>query len=205
MMCSSCWPWIMIGLTSLIACEPAATDPLGGVDDRGDRTPSATRVAACEDGPGMLDGLPAMPVTIFYAGELEASESAEAASGNRDAVVVETATQREWSTLRWDWAPQDADFGNLDADRENAGHGVFLAARAASTCGLHVHAVEAWKTDDAEQYSTYVEMTVLDAGGDCDASVWAGAAVAVPIADFPFSGPVTGCVNVVSEGETVAD
>jgi hypothetical protein len=172
-----------------MACAPAPArlDP----DDSADT--DAPRVAACPDGPADLAGLAPVPVTIFHLGALQMPDTALTPT-----FVYDTPVQREWSTFR-SWAPPGVDFGNLDADPENAGHGVLLGAWRSSTCGLQALDVAAWSLGD-EAGTTYVELTMKDASGGCDqvceAEGLAGAAVAVPIVDFPFSGPIVGCVDV---------
>jgi hypothetical protein len=156
-------------------------------------------VSACADGPGELADLDAVPLTMFHQGELAPQDPVEG-----DTVVLDTPVQREWSVVERRWAPEGTRFGNLDTDNRNAGHGVLLGAYRSSTCGMRVVEVGAWRVPDAEG-TTYVELTVEDSSGACedvcDMEQWVGVALAVPIVDFPFSGPVVGCVDVVDTCE----
>jgi hypothetical protein len=166
-----------LSLFVLAACAATSTEP-----------PPA-RAAACADGPADLDALETVPVTTFYSGDLRLPDPPPAAT-----FAVETAIQREWSVVQKEWAPEGATFGSLDADPEDAGHGVLLGAYRPASCGLTVGAVEAWRLPDD---ATYVALALTDAGGACEAEAVAGAAVAVPIADFPFSGAISWCVAVL--------
>ncbi len=183
-------------LAALAACAPStAAIDTGVPDDPADPGDPDSLVLSCDEAPASVAGLDAVPVTVFYEGQLAFPDVAE-----YDTVFVETPIQREWSTVEMTWAPEGADFGSLDDDSEFAGHGVLAAAYRRSTCGMEVQDIRAWRLPD-EAGTTYVELTIEDSSGGCDTACsmeeWVGAAFAVPIADFPFSGPVVGCVEVI--------
>lgn len=179
-----------------VGCLLAACAPVVGVIE-----PDGQAGTVPDPDQPSCDGMPAevlrgVPVTRFYTGQLAYPDTWPA----EDTFLTHTSVQREWVLVENAWAPDGVRLGNLDADPENAGHGVLLGAYRSSTCGMTVDAVRAWRLDDAEG-TTWVEMTVTDSSGGCDEvcemEEWVGAAVGVPIADFPFAGPVDGCVRVV--------
>ena len=180
---------------ALAACEPATA-----TIDPTDSDAPAGPALACDQAPASVAGLDELPVTRFYAGPLALRDPPV----EDDTFVAHTSVQREWSVIEGRWAPEGTRFGNLDADPEFAGHGVLAGAYRSSTCGMEVLDVQAWRLPD-EDGTTYVEVTIEDSSGGCDTACsmveWVGAAFAVPIADFPFSGPEVGGVEVVDACE----
>ena len=185
---------IRVLMLTLVGCAPTSA-VIAPADD----APDGPRMSACAAGPGDLSELSELPVTVFYEGPLAHQDVVEG-----DTIVVDTPVQREWSVVSMQWGPDAGSFGNLDADPEGAGHGVLLGAYRSSTCGMQVVDVAAWRVPDGAG-TAYVELTVEDTSGACedvcDMEQWVGVAVGIPIADFPFSGPVVGCVDGVDTCE----
>jgi hypothetical protein len=179
-------------LALLVACAPA-TGSVDPVETRVD--PEDPRPSGCSQGPADLAVLDEVPVTVFYEGPFYPLDGAFGGP----TIAIETPVQREWGVWTRDWLPEGEDPGNLDDDPENAGHGVLLGAYRSSTCGLEVVDISAWALGD-EAGTTHVELVVEDSSGGCadvcDMTQWVGVAAAVPIADFPFSGPISTCIVV---------
>ena len=165
-----------------------------------DGTNAPWTASRCADGPPNLEDLDEVPVTRYYEGPVQPGPDAP------NPAVVHTSTQREWTVVESMWAGDVSGrpFGSLDTDAENTGHGVLLAAQRSSTCGMSVVDVRAYNVGDGpendDRYTTHVELRLRDSSGSCedrcDMDQWMGVAIGVPIAHFPFSGEVTGCVHI---------